>query len=189
MHNRYLILKITHTFAYSEAQIYDVIFLLLFVVRLNVLMRCVFATLQNTLSSPVASCRYVCELLPISSHHFVLVYAADKHIDLSIQKQKQNKLRSFESASELYRLSDRHLSSNFSANFCGWRGVALSARWNSYGRHLSFPDRSRYFFFYQVAPQLSSWGWVKPVPDPLLLRKSGIAVNRTRDLRVSNQEH
>jgi hypothetical protein len=32
-----------------------------------------------------------------------------------------------------------------------------------------FLDRSRYFFF-QVAPQLCSWGWVDPVPDPLLLR-------------------
>jgi hypothetical protein len=31
-------------------------------------------------------------------------------------------------------------------------------------------------------------GSVDPVPDPLLLRKSGSAVNRTRDLRVSSQE-
>jgi hypothetical protein len=40
--------------------------------------------------------------------------------------------------------------------------------------NLSFLDRSRYFFV-QVAPQLSSRGWVDPVPDPLLLRKSGSA--------------
>jgi hypothetical protein len=33
-------------------------------------------------------------------------------------------------------------------------------------------DPSRYFSF-QVAPHLSSRGWVDPVPDPLLLRKSG----------------
>jgi hypothetical protein len=48
-----------------------------------------------------------------------------------------------------------------------------------HGRILGFLDRSRYFFF-QVAPQLYSRGWVDHVPDPLLLRKSGIAANRTR---------
>jgi hypothetical protein len=31
-------------------------------------------------------------------------------------------------------------------------------------------------------------GWVDPVPDPLLLRKSGRARNRTRDLWVCSQE-
>jgi hypothetical protein len=41
-----------------------------------------------------------------------------------------------------------------------------------YGRNLGFLDRSCYFFF-QVAPQLYSRGLVDPVPDPLLLRKSG----------------
>jgi hypothetical protein len=50
---------------------------------------------------------------------------------------------------------------------------------NPYGRILGFLDWSRYFFF-QVAPQLYSRGWVDPVPDPLLLRKSGSAGNRTR---------
>jgi hypothetical protein len=50
-----------------------------------------------------------------------------------------------------------------------------------------FLDRSRYFFI-QVAPQLSSRGWVDPVPDPLLLRKSGGAGNRTRDLRIFSQK-
>jgi hypothetical protein len=48
-----------------------------------------------------------------------------------------------------------------------------------HGRILDFLDRSRYFFL-QVAPQLYSRGWVDPVPDPLLLRKSGSAGNRTR---------
>jgi hypothetical protein len=47
-----------------------------------------------------------------------------------------------------------------------------------YGRNLGFLDRSRYVFF-QAAPQLYSRGWVGPVPDPLLLRKSGSAGNRT----------
>jgi hypothetical protein len=44
---------------------------------------------------------------------------------------------------------------------------------------LGFLDWSRYFFF-QAAPQLYSRGWVDPVPDPLLLRKSGRVENRTR---------
>jgi hypothetical protein len=47
-----------------------------------------------------------------------------------------------------------------------------------YCRNLGFLDLSRYFFF-QVAPELYSRGWVDPVPDPLLLRKSGSAGNRT----------
>jgi hypothetical protein len=34
-------------------------------------------------------------------------------------KLNKNKLRGLQSASELYRLSDRHLSAKFSANFCG----------------------------------------------------------------------
>jgi hypothetical protein len=46
-----------------------------------------------------------------------------------------------------------------------------------YGRILGFLDRSRYFFF-QVAPQLYSRGLVDPIPDPLLLRKSGSTGNR-----------
>jgi len=52
---------------------------------------------------------------------------------------------------------------------------------------LCFLDRSRYFFI-QVAPQLTSRGWVDPVPDPLLLRKSGSAGNRTRDLCICSQK-
>jgi hypothetical protein len=42
--------------------------------------------------------------------------------------------------------------------------------------------------FFQAAPQLSSRGWVDPIPDLLLLRKSGSAVNQTRDLWVTSQE-
>jgi hypothetical protein len=48
-----------------------------------------------------------------------------------------------------------------------------------HGRNLDFRDRSRYFFF-QVALQLYSRGWVDPVPDQLLLRKSCSAWNRIR---------
>jgi hypothetical protein len=47
--------------------------------------------------------------------------------------------------------------------------------------NFGFLDQSRYFFF-QAAPQLPSRGWVDPVRDPLLLRISGSAGNRNRDL-------
>jgi hypothetical protein len=52
--------------------------------------------------------------------------------------------------------------------------ILLQLRHNFYG---SGRSRSRN---YGVAPQLFSWGWVDPVPDPLLLRKSGSAGNPTR---------
>jgi hypothetical protein len=52
---------------------------------------------------------------------------------------------------------------------------------------LDFLDQSRYYFF-QIAPQLYSGCWVDPVPDPLLLRKSGSARNRTRHLWSCSQE-
>jgi hypothetical protein len=53
--------------------------------------------------------------------------------------------------------------------------------------NFGFLDRSRYFSI-QVIPQLSSRGWVDPVPDRLFLRKSGSAGNRTRDLWMCSQE-
>jgi hypothetical protein len=62
----------------------------------------------------------------------------------------------------------------------GQRGGSLTAV------NLSFLGRSRYFF--QVAPHIASWGWVDPVPDPLLRRKFRSAGNRTQDLWVSSQE-
>jgi hypothetical protein len=43
-------------------------------------------------------------------------------------------------------------------------------------------------FHSSSSSQLSSWGWVDPVPDPLFLRKSGSAGNRTWDLWICNQE-
>jgi hypothetical protein len=48
-----------------------------------------------------------------------------------------------------------------------------------YGCILGFLDQSRYYFC-QVARQLYSRGWVNPIPDPPLLRKSGSAGNQTR---------
>jgi hypothetical protein len=64
---------------------------------------------------------------------------------------------------------------------CGQRGGTPRAV------NLSFLDRSRYFSF-QGALHLSSRGWVDPVPDSLLLRKSGSPGNRTQGLWVCSQE-
>jgi hypothetical protein len=50
-----------------------------------------------------------------------------------------------------------------------------------YGRNLDFLGWSCYFFF-QVAPELYSRGGVDPVPDPLLLKKSGSTGNRAGPL-------
>jgi hypothetical protein len=82
-----------------------------------------------------------------------------------------------ESASELYQPSDRRWSAKLMTTFAD-RGCHVSVT-DPYGRILGYLDRSRYFFF-QVVPQLYSRGWVGSVPDPLLLRKSGSAGNRTR---------
>jgi hypothetical protein len=68
------------------------------------------------------------------------------------------------------------------------RGVSRGQRGGSRTAvNLSFIDRSLYFFF-QVAPHLSSRSWVDPVPGPRLLI-CGSAGNRTRDLWVCSQEH
>jgi hypothetical protein len=81
-------------------------------------------------------------------------------------------------ACELYRPSHRRLSAKSVATFAD-RGCCVVSTTDPYGRILGFLGRSRYFFF-QVAPQLYSRGWVDPVTEPLLLRKSGTAENRTR---------
>jgi hypothetical protein len=66
-------------------------------------------------------------------------------------------------------------------------GVAWSAQRIPTAVNLGFLDQSRYFFI-QVASQLSSRGWMDPVPDPPLLRKSGRAGNGTRDLWICSQK-
>jgi hypothetical protein len=83
-----------------------------------------------------------------------------------------------ESGSELYCSSDRRLSVKLVATFAD-RGCHVVSVTDLCGRILGFLDRSRYFFF-QVAPQFYSWGWVNPVPDPLLVRKSDSVGNRTK---------
>jgi hypothetical protein len=66
-----------------------------------------------------------------------------------------------ESASELYRRSDRRLSATLVPIFAD-RECHLVSATDPYGRILGFLERSRYFFF-QVAPQLYSRGVVDPV--------------------------
>jgi hypothetical protein len=83
-----------------------------------------------------------------------------------------------QSSSELYRQREHRLSAKLVPTFedKGYHVVSVT---HPYGRILGFLDRSCYFVF-QVAPQLYSRGLVDPVPDPRLLRKSGIPGNRTR---------
>jgi hypothetical protein len=66
-------------------------------------------------------------------------------------------------------------------------GVAWSAQQIPTAVNLCILERSRYFSI-QLAPQLSSRGWVDPVPDPLHPRKSGSPGNRTRDLYICSQK-
>jgi hypothetical protein len=104
-------------------------------------------------------------------------------------KHKKKKATSWsESGRELYRKSDRRLSAKLVPTFED-RGCHVVNVTDPYGRILGFLDRSRYFFF-QIAPQLYSRGWVDPVPDPLL-RKSCSAGNRTRTSGsvVRNSDH
>jgi hypothetical protein len=77
-----------------------------------------------------------------------------------------------------------------SANFCGIEGCHVVRLTDPYGRNLDLLERNGYFFF-QVAPQLYSWGWVDSVPDSLVFRKFGSARNRTRTSGsvARNSEH
>jgi hypothetical protein len=78
------------------------------------------------------------------------------------------------------------LVSEISANFCG-RKVSCGRGNGSPHPYSQFLDQSHYFSF-QIAPKLYSRGWVDPVPDPLLLRKSCSDRKRTRDLWICSQE-
>jgi hypothetical protein len=59
------------------------------------------------------------------------------------------------------------------------KGCWVVSTMDPHSRNFDFLDRSHHCFF-QVTPQLYSQGWVDPVPDPLLLRKSGSTGNWTR---------
>ena len=74
-----------------------------------------------------------------------------------------------------------------SANFLQIEGCHVVSATDPNGRWSPFSGPEPLLFI-QVAPQLTSRGWVDPVPDPLLLRKSGSAGNRTRDLCICSQK-
>jgi hypothetical protein len=67
------------------------------------------------------------------------------------------------------------------------RGCCVVSATDPHSRILRFLDW-RHYFSIQAALQLSSRGWVDPVPDPLLLWKSGSTGNRTRDFWICSQE-
>jgi hypothetical protein len=106
--------------------------------------------------------------LLMTSSSTVLTFSPPTAVSSPFPARKKNPWS--ESASKLYRQSDRPLSAKLVPTFAyrGCRGLIIG-----------FLDRSRYFFF-QVAPQLFSRGWVDPVRGPLFLRKSGSAGNWTR---------
>jgi hypothetical protein len=83
-----------------------------------------------------------------------------------------------ESANELYRSSDNRLSPKLVPTVADRRCHVVSLT-DPNGRILGFLDRSRYFFF-QVAPQLYSRGWVDLVSYQQHLWNSGNAENQTR---------
>jgi hypothetical protein len=87
-----------------------------------------------------------------------------------------------EAASELYRPSNRRLLGKLVPTLADG-GCHVIGMMDPYGCILGFLDRSSYFFF-QVAPQLYLQGRVGPVPDPLLLRKSGSAGIEPRPLAL-----
>jgi hypothetical protein len=91
-----------------------------------------------------------------------------------------------QSESEVYRSNNRCLSAKLVPTFA-YRGCHVVSVVDFYGCNLGVIDRSGYYFF-QVAPQLYSQGWVDPDPDPLLVRKSGSAGNRTMYLRICGQK-
>jgi hypothetical protein len=97
--------------------------------------------------------------------------------DCSVRK-RSIKTPLSQSVSELYQPSDRRLSANLVPTSAD-RGCHLVNVTDPYCRILGFLERSCYFF-YIVAPQLYSRGWVDPVPDPLLLRISDSTKNWTR---------
>ena len=93
----------------------------------------------------------------------------------------------------LGRQSGRRRSAKLVPTFAD-RGVSRGQRNGSQQPLMSVYRNWIVTYFIQVAPQLTSRGsrgsrgWVHPVPDPLPLRKSGSAWNRTLDLCICSQK-
>jgi hypothetical protein len=124
--------------------------------------------------------------LPTVYRHYETEKTAKVHKGCRVIDKQTNKLRGFSPQSELYRPSNRRLSAKLVATLAD-RGCRVVSATNPHGREFRF-SRPEPLLSFQVAPQLSSRGWVGPVPDPLLLRKSGSAGSRTRDLWIYSQE-
>jgi hypothetical protein len=129
----------------------------------------------NDSSSITTRHRYICDLISVISTISIWnIYRSREYL------KKQNK--KFSGLSPQANYTDR-------ATPACRRGCRLVSATDPHGRILGFLDRSRYYFL-QVAPQLYSRGWVDPVPDPLLLRKSGNAGNQNRTSgSVAKQEN
>jgi hypothetical protein len=98
---------------------------------------------------------------------FSLVVPGDRTRDLRICSQELWPL-DHRTGHYTERPTDRPpLVSEVSANFFADRGCHVVIMTNPYDRIFGFLDRS-HFYFFQVAPQLYSRGWVDPIPDPLL---------------------
>jgi hypothetical protein len=97
---------------------------------------------------------------------------------LAVKKLKTKTLWP-ESASELYRPSDRRSSAKLEPIFADRWFHAVSVT-NPYGCIIGFLDQSRYFFFFPSSSSIVLTRLSGPVPDPLLLRRSGGAGNRIR---------
>jgi hypothetical protein len=94
-----------------------------------------------------------------------------------------------QSASELYRPSDRRLSAKLVPTLAD-KGCRVVSATDPHGRILGFLDRSRYYFL-QIAPLNCTHEAVDSISDPLLLRKSGSAgiEPRTSGSVVRNSDH
>jgi hypothetical protein len=106
----------------------------------------------------------ICTKLPISQ-------TFRSYQEIKLKKKKLNCVAL--SASELYRPSDRHLSAKLMPTLADRR----SAKRIPTAVNLGFLDTEP-LLFHWISYSLYSRGWVDPVPDPVLLRKSFNAGNR-----------
>jgi hypothetical protein len=90
-----------------------------------------------------------------------------KHMNPPPKKKK--KLRDL-SPQRTIRTERPPLSAKLAPTFAHWGCCVVSAT-DPHGRIFGVLDQSHYYFF-QVALKLYSQGWVDPVPDSLLRRKS-----------------
>jgi hypothetical protein len=91
----------------------------------------------------------------------------------------------YESVSKLYRPSDRRLLAKLVPTLVG-RGCRVVSAMDPHGR--IFGSRPEPLLFLPSSSSMVLRGCVDPVPDPLLLRKSGSARNLTRNHWIYNLE-